>query len=172
MVRKRAAADQTGFLLQRAHRRLRQAHNEALRPLEMNIAHLAVVALLAEHGDLSQRQLIEIMGVDKSTMVYVIDELEGQGLVERRPDPADRRAYAVHLTEPGRARMIEAGAVVARVEDDFLSPLTAAERLRFDGLLRRLAAGTPRHPPPAPGATARTARAAAATASRSPRRRS
>ena len=61
-MRTRPAADQTGFLLQRAHRRLRQAHNEALRPLRLNIAHLAVVALLAEHGDLSQRRLIEIIG--------------------------------------------------------------------------------------------------------------
>jgi DNA-binding MarR family transcriptional regulator len=145
-MRKRPAADQTGFLLQRAHRRLRLAHNEALRPLRLNIAHLAVAALLAEHGDLSQRRLIEIIGADKSTMVYLVDELEGQGLVERRPDPADRRAYAVHLTEAGRARVIEAGAVVARVEDDFLSPLTAPERIQFDALLRRLADGTPRRP--------------------------
>lgn len=171
-MRTRPAADQTGFLLQRAHRRLRQAHNEALRPLRLNIAHLAVVALLAEHGDLSQRRLIEIIGADKSTMVYLIDELEGQGLVERRPDPEDRRAYAVHLTEPGRARTIEAGAIVARVEDDFLSPLSASERTRFDALLRRLADGTPRRPSTGAGLTARTARASAAPAARSPRRRS
>ena len=135
----RLAADQTGFLLQRAHRRLRQAHNEALRPLALNIAHLAVAGLLGERGDLSQRQLIEIMDADKSTMVYLIDELESQGLVERRPDPSDRRAHAVHLTDAGRARLVEAGAVVARVEREFLAPLTARERAQFDTLLRRLA---------------------------------
>jgi len=143
----RPAADQTGFLLQRAHRRLRLAHNEALRPLRLNIAHLAVLGLLFERGDLSQRQLIETMDADKSTMVYLIDELESQGLVERRPDPSDRRAYAVHLTDAGRARLVEAGAVVARVEQAFLSPLTARERAQFDALLRRLAERRP--PPPA-----------------------
>ncbi len=141
---KRAAADQTGFLLQRAHRRLRMAHNDALRPLDLNIAHLAVAALLAEHGDLSQRRLIEIMDADKSTMVYLVDELERQGLVERREDPSDRRAYAVHLTAAGRARLTEAGAIAARVEDDFLSPLSARERATFNRLLQRIADRTPR----------------------------
>jgi len=140
----RPAADQTGFLLQRAHRRLRLAHNEALRPLRLNIAHLAVAGLLAEHGDLSQRRLIEMMDADKSTMVYLVDELESQGLVERRPDPSDRRAYAVHLTDAGRARVVEAGAVVAQVEREFLSPLGPRERAQFDALLRRLADRTPR----------------------------
>jgi DNA-binding MarR family transcriptional regulator len=145
-MRRRAAAEQTGFLLQRAHRRLRLAHNEALRPLQLNIAHLAVAGLLAEHGDLSQRQLIELMDADKSTMVYLVDVLESQGLVERRPDPSDRRAYAVHLTDAGRARLVEAGAVVTRVEREFLSPLTARERTQFDRLLRRLAERTPGRP--------------------------
>src|SRR5437773_9057237 len=124
-MRRRRAGDRTGFLVQRAHRRLRLAHNEALRPLQLNIAELAVAGLLADRGDLSQRQLIEIMDADKSTMVYLVDELESQGLVERRPDPTDRRAYAVHLTDAGRARVVEAGAVAARVETEFLSPLTA-----------------------------------------------
>jgi DNA-binding MarR family transcriptional regulator len=145
-MRQRPAADRTGFLLQRAHRRLRLAHNEALRPLQLNIAQLAVAGLLEDRGDLSQRQLIEIMDADKSTMVYLVDELESQGLVERRPDPSDRRAYAVHLTDAGRARLVEAGAVAARVETEFLSPLTARERAQLDALLRRLADRTPRRP--------------------------
>ena len=97
-MRQRPAADRTGFLLQRAHRRLRLAHNEALRPLQLNIAELAVAGLLADRGDLSQRQLIEIMDADKSTMVYLVDELESQGLVERRPDPTDR--LGVHAGTP------------------------------------------------------------------------
>ena len=119
------------------------AHNDALRPLKLNIAHLAVTGLLAERGDLSQRQLIEILDADKSTMVYLVDELEAQGLVVRRPAPADRRAYAVHLTDEGRARLIEAGAVVVRIEDDFLAPLSPRERTHFNRLLRRITERTP-----------------------------
>jgi DNA-binding MarR family transcriptional regulator len=129
---------ETGFLLQRAHRRLRVAHNEALRPAGLSIAHVAVLGLLSERGDLSQRELIELIGADKSTMVYLIDELEQQGLAERRPDPADRRAHAVHLSDVGRRRLAEAGRLVKRVEADFLAPLSMRERRQLDDALRRL----------------------------------
>ncbi len=144
----RSGIDQAGFLLQRAHRRLRMAHNEALASLGLSIAHVAVLGLLGERGDLSQRQLIDLMDADKSTMVYLVDELEGQGLVERRTDPADRRAYAVHLTDGGRKRLQEAGAIAARVEREFLAALSARERAQFTDLLRRIvehvAQATPR----------------------------
>jgi DNA-binding MarR family transcriptional regulator len=135
----RSGLDQAGFLLQRAHRRLRMAHNEALASLRLNIAHVAVLGQLGERGDLSQRQLVDLMDADKSTMVYLVDELEGQGLVERRRDPSDRRAYAVHLTGAGRKRLAEAGEVSARVEAEFLTPLSTRERTQFTGLLRRIA---------------------------------
>jgi DNA-binding MarR family transcriptional regulator len=137
-MRKRDASRQTGFLLQRAHRRLRLAHSEALRHLDLGIAHVAVMGLLAERGDLSQRQLIELMDADKSTMVYLIDQLEKQGLAERRDNPQDRRAYSVHLTELGRRRLAETGEIVRRVEDDMLAPLSASERKTLDTLLLRI----------------------------------
>jgi DNA-binding MarR family transcriptional regulator len=115
------------------------AHNDALASLRLNIAHVAVLGQLNERGDLSQRQLIDLMDADKSTMVYLVDELEGQGLVERRRDPSDRRAYAVHLTAAGRKRLAEAGEVAARVEAAFLAPLSPRERTQFTALLRRIA---------------------------------
>ena len=151
----RGTANRTGFLLQRAHRRLRAAHNDALRPVGLSIAHVAVAGLLADRGDLSQRQLLEIMDVDKSTMVNLVDELEAQGLVERRTDPRDRRAHAVHLTEAGRRRLATVGELVARIEDDFLAPLSTQERSRLNDFLRRLADHQPR-PPVGRGAKARS----------------
>jgi DNA-binding MarR family transcriptional regulator len=137
-MKKRDASRQTGFLLQRAHRRLRLAHGEALRHLDLGIAHIAVMGLLAERGDLSQRQLIELMDADKSTMVYLIDQLEKQALAERRDNPQDRRAYAVHLTQLGRQRLAEAEEIVRRVEDRMLAPLSSSERKTLDDLLSRI----------------------------------
>src|SRR5215813_1025783 len=133
------ATASTGFLLQRAHRRLRAALNEALRPVDLMIAHVAVLALLAERGDMIQQQLIEILDADKSTMVYLIDELERQGLALRRRAPADRRAYEVHLTRAGRDRLVAAGKIVERVQNDFLAPLSAPDRDRLNKLLSRVA---------------------------------
>ena len=135
---KRSVTLATGFLLQRAHRRLRLAHHEALRPVGLGIAHVAVLGLLAERGDLSQRELIDLVGADKSTMVYLVDELERRRLAERRADPADRRACPVHMTARGRRALVEAGRRVQRVEEGFLAPLSARERVQLDELLRRL----------------------------------
>ena len=89
------AAQETGFLLQRSHRRLRTSLIEALKPLNLAIGHVAVLGLLSTRGDLTQQQLLEILEADKSSMVYLIDELERQGLAERRPVPG-----AAHARDP------------------------------------------------------------------------
>jgi MarR family transcriptional regulator, lower aerobic nicotinate degradation pathway regulator len=133
------AAQETGFLLQRTHRRLRAALAEALVPLHLGVGHFAVLGLLFARGGLSQQQLIEILEIDKSSMVYLIDELEKQGLAQRRPAPGDRRAYAVHLTDTGRERVATGGEIVRRVQSQFLAPLKARERTQLNQLLRRLA---------------------------------
>jgi DNA-binding MarR family transcriptional regulator len=119
------ASSETGFLLQRAHRRLRMALNDALAPSGLAIAHVAVLGLLSTQGPMSQRQLIELLDADKSTMVNLIDELERQRLAERRPDPGDRRAHAVALTDAGRRRLGELGLVVRRVHELLQPPLNA-----------------------------------------------
>ncbi len=132
------AAQEAGFLLQRAHRRLRSALAEALLPLNLGVGHFGVLGLLFARGGLSQQQLIEILEIDKSSMVYLIDELEKQGLAQRRPAPTDRRAYAVHLTEKGRELVKAGGEIVRRAQDNFLAPLQARERAELNRLLRRL----------------------------------
>jgi DNA-binding MarR family transcriptional regulator len=134
-----AHAPETGFLLQRAHRRLRAALTEALRPWNLNVGHLGVLGLLYTRGSLSQQQLIDALEIDKSSMVYLVDELERQGLAERRPAPADRRAYAVDLTAQGRERLAVIGVAVKRVQDEFLSPLSPRERMVLNELLTRIA---------------------------------
>lgn len=139
VVATRGGTLEVGFLLQRAHRGLRQAQNEALRSLNLTIAHAAVLGLLGERGNLSQRRLAETLGADKSTMVNLVDELERQGLAERRPNPADRRAHAVQLTEAGRRRLTAAGVVVKGVQDAFLAPLSKRDQAQLQRLLERLA---------------------------------
>lgn len=132
------ATHEIGFLLQRAHRRLRAAHNEALRSHELTIAHVAIMGLVSARGALTQTQLIDLMEVDKSAMVYLVDELERQKLVERRPTPGDRRANAIHLTETGTRRLVAVGALAAKVEAEFLAPLGGKGRASLAALLERL----------------------------------
>jgi MarR family transcriptional regulator for hemolysin len=99
------------------------------------------VLLKAMPGDLTQIELAKLADVDKTTMVVTMDELEAEGLAERRPSPADRRARIVVVTEAGR-RVAAAGAqIVDRVHDDVLRALPEAERDVLTSALTRLADG-------------------------------
>lgn len=87
----------------------------------------------------SQAALAQHLGVDRTAMTYLIDELEQAGLVERRPDPADRRARRVVITERGRTLLAELRVGLRRAEDEFLEPLDEQDRVTLRTLLQRLA---------------------------------
>lgn len=126
-----------GGQLYLAHRYARAAANRALQVHQVELRHLGVLATLAEAGPLSQRALIDRLQVDKSSMVYIIDELERQGLAERRRNELDRRSYAVHLTATGRDRLAAATATAGEVMAGLLAPLSEGERRTLQELLAR-----------------------------------
>ena len=76
---------------------------------------------------MNQRALVGRLQLDKSSMVYVIDELERQGLAERRRDPRDRRSYQVSITDAGRDRVAAAAAATAVVMDRMCEPLSGPD---------------------------------------------
>jgi DNA-binding MarR family transcriptional regulator len=90
----------------------------------------------------SQLALAQHLGVDRTVMTYLLDDLESAGLVERKPDPADRRARRIVLTEAGNKRLCELEGRLAAMEDELLDPLDPAERDVLRHLLRRVATRT------------------------------
>ncbi len=86
------------------------------------------------------------MGIDPSTMVSLIDELESAGLAKRRPRPTDRRAREVAITPKGRRLLERAREMANQVEDEVLTGLTAAERRQLLKLLRRALGSAPPQP--------------------------
>ncbi|RJL32828.1 MarR family winged helix-turn-helix transcriptional regulator [Bailinhaonella thermotolerans] len=146
------AADHVGLgmLLAEAHNRSRERLNLALRPLGVDVRGLAVLLALPMYGPVSQRDLIGHLGIDKSTMVRVIDELEKAGLVSRERDPQDRRAHAIVLTPHGEQTLSEARRVTDRVGGDLFGGLTESDRHRLTALLRAIAARAARTPPGPP----------------------
>jgi MarR family transcriptional regulator, transcriptional regulator for hemolysin len=86
-------------------------------------------------GEKTQIQLADMCGLDKTTMVVTVDELEKAGLVERQTSPADRRARIIAVTSQGREVSAKAADVIARVYEDVLSSLPDEDR---DGLVRGL----------------------------------
>jgi DNA-binding MarR family transcriptional regulator len=109
----------------------------ALESIGLTPALFGLLNIIGAREGAMQQELGSAMGVDPSTMVSLIDELESAGLAKRRPHPTDRRARAVALTPKGR-RVLERGRKMAmQVEDEVLRGLAAAERRELLTLLRR-----------------------------------
>jgi DNA-binding MarR family transcriptional regulator len=100
------------------------------------------VLSVSSQGECSnQASIATRLGIDRTVMTYLVDDLEKASMVERRPDPADRRARQVVLTPKGRRVLADSGERLAEVERVVLSGLSPDEAELFRSLLVR-AAGT------------------------------
>jgi DNA-binding MarR family transcriptional regulator len=132
------AAERLGLLLKHAQSGFAQRHAARLAPLGVTGRQTAV--LIGLDGDpVSQAELARGLGVDRTTMVALIDELERRGWVERRTDPADRRRNVVELTAAGRGILRHARLASDEAEQEFLAPLSEDDARAFRRILRALA---------------------------------
>jgi len=101
------------------------------------------VLAMAGRGDpRRQLDLANHLGVDRTVMTYLLDDLEQAGLVERQPDPTDRRARLIVLTEGGRDLLDQLETRLAEAEAVVLGTLSEDERRLFRMLLQRVAVRT------------------------------
>lgn len=127
-----------GYLLKHAQARLTKSSAEALAPYGVDGHELAVLVVLSGDESLSQVEAAGRLGVDRTTMVSLIDALERQGLVERRRSPQDRRKNIVEPTPAGEECLRRAEKARRAAERRFLAPLdeeTAATLVRALQLL-------------------------------------
>ena len=145
-TRPSADAPVTEFAGQLLFRLWRASHTrtaEALASIGLTPALFALLNVMGERDGAIQQELGSAMGIDPSTMVSLLDELEGAGLAKRRPRPTDRRAREVVITPKGR-RLLERGRRLAgQVEGEVLQGLTAAERRQLLALLRQALGSAP-----------------------------
>ncbi|MCL4183048.1 MAG: MarR family transcriptional regulator [Burkholderiaceae bacterium] len=99
---------------------------------------LGMLQVIAANPGLGQSRLAEAMEVDRSTIVKVVDQLEGRGLIVRQPSPHDKRSHCLRLTDEGRAALRRMQALMLQHEDEFTRVLTAEERRCLIDLLARL----------------------------------
>ena len=126
------------YLLKHALLSLEELHGELLAPAGVSARELAVLLLLDGREPESQQEAARRLGVDRTTMVGLLDALEVKGLVGRRPDAADRRRNVVEITAEGRGTLRRATKASDRAEDRLLDPLDADEAAQLRALLARL----------------------------------
>jgi DNA-binding MarR family transcriptional regulator len=133
-----ALLNSPGFLLGKAAQQALELAEAALAPLGLKVRHYGVLVALDEREPASQHQLGEALRIDRTTMVAIVDHLEGLGWVERAPHATDRRTHQVVRTPAGQAATDTAHAVVRRADERLVARLSAAELAQLLGLLRTL----------------------------------
>ena len=129
-----------GFLLVQLGTLVAAQFRERLEPLGIEPRHFGMLTRLAENEGKAQQAIGELIGLNPTQMVFLVDELEDRGLVERRRNPADRRSYGLYLTDAGRDLLGQVQAVARDHQGTLGSSLTWSEREQLTALLRRLAA--------------------------------
>jgi DNA-binding MarR family transcriptional regulator len=125
---------QLSQVAQYAHRLVSSALAEA----DVRKHHFTVLLALDEHGTSSQAALGRRLGIDRSDLHAVLNDLEGDGLVARRQVEHDRRRNTVELTAAGREALPRLDARVHAAQEALLEPLSSAERTRLLDALSRL----------------------------------
>ena len=136
--------DRIPFLLFRASQVSLATANRMLAPMGLNARHVGILTMVTELAPMtqkSQKSLGEALGIDRTTVVSLLDELADMGYVVRQRHPRDRRAFLVHPTPSGRDAKIAAVRILDEQQRRFLAPLTAAERGQLASLLKRIQGG-------------------------------
>jgi DNA-binding MarR family transcriptional regulator len=126
-----------GFLLSTANRAL-VAEIDAAFANDFSVRHFAVISLLHYRSGLRQTDIAGVLGIDRTTTMKIVDELERTGMVRRTPHAEDRRANALELTAKGRAWRERMLPRVVQQETLFLDSLSEGERTLLQELLLRL----------------------------------
>jgi MarR family transcriptional regulator, transcriptional regulator for hemolysin len=135
------------WLLSRASQALTVELTTALAELGVSPRAHCVLST-AVSGEYTQTALAHAVGLDKTTMVVTLDELEAAGLAERRPAAGDRRARIVAVTKAGERKIAQGKQIVEQIQAEVLASLPAREREQFVGALARLVGGRLAEPAP------------------------
>jgi DNA-binding MarR family transcriptional regulator len=127
------------LLLAHLGRVAKRRFTDALEPTGLNGPQAFALMQLRNLGPISQQELAETLDLDPSKLVALLNELESDGLAERRRDPGDRRRHIVEISARGKTRLADAEQAMAAFEERFFAGLAPEERTQLQTLLDRLA---------------------------------
>jgi DNA-binding MarR family transcriptional regulator len=138
-----ALGQSTGFLLGRAAAIARADFRSRLEAHGLNAKHYTVLTHVAEHGARSQSAIGAVLGLDRTTMVQLIDALEQRGAVQRGLDARNRRAWLILITPAGRQLLRRLARAAGASDHAIQAALSEAEVVQLQGLLARIIEGGP-----------------------------
>lgn len=122
-----------GYLLKHAYLELEEQTDAALEPLGTTARDLGALRVVAAAAGRSQQEVAAVLGVDRTSMVALLDRLERKAIIARRPSTQDRRRNVVELTPAGRELFEQAERICLQVEEEFTRSIGS----RRAGELRR-----------------------------------
>lgn len=139
-------SDDIGFLLGDAARLLRRAFDERARTMGVTRPQWRVLALLKRFDGSTQVTIADMLEVEPITLGRMIDRLQDAGLVERRADPKDRRAWRLHLTAKGRAKITELQPTATAMFAEALNGISEAKQIELEEMLDIIRSNLTRKP--------------------------
>jgi len=135
-----ALGDLLGYHLRRAQVATFQNFARVLNGWNISPGQVGVLALVQANSGINQTRIGNALGIDRSTLVAVIDRLEERDLIARTPSPSDRRSHALVLTKAGERYLAELLPQVHRHERQIATELSNDERATLIALLSRVGA--------------------------------
>jgi MarR family transcriptional regulator, transcriptional regulator for hemolysin len=127
-----------GFLLKEVTRRYTLRFEIRAREISLTLQQAKVLTRLEKNEGVSQARLAELAEVDAMTMVRILDRMEADGLLERRPDPADRRARCLYLTAKAKPFLDEVWRLSDEVRAELFAGIPKPDRDLFMNVLERM----------------------------------
>ena len=127
-----------GFLLHDTARLLRRDFERRSKGTGLTRAQWAVLAYVARNEGSNQASLADMLEIEPITLVRLLDKLEAAGLVERRPDPSDRRVRRLHLTEATGPLLTQLQGLASETREAALVGLSDSERQQLTDLLMKV----------------------------------
>jgi DNA-binding MarR family transcriptional regulator len=119
-------------------RAIRQCYDQRFADLGLNLSEASLLAFVEESGPLTQTRLAQRLGLGRAATGSVIDSLEKRGLVERQPDPDDRRVWLVTVTRAGKDLVEQVNASDQVLRSELRAGISRADRQQLAALLVRL----------------------------------
>ncbi len=133
-----SAGARTGIVLTTLGESFSRRIRDVLAEHDLKPRQLRILDLLDDRGPIGQRELADLMGIDHSVLVNLLNPLEAARLVKRERDAVDRRRHVVTIATAGKRRLNKADQAFRNAEDDFFASLKTKEREQLHAMLTRL----------------------------------